>query len=473
MSKGKVLIISSDAELSETIVQVLEQAEFDVVAAANKTTALDLAKSDVFELVVANLTSPDHSSLGILRHLKDSFPTTEIIMSSTNPTLDSAIASIREGAYDYLWLPQDLTWLPESASGAIMRRRRKMKIFAPDEVGETSEDAMERTTSSGAVRGHVPDPAEELSASVMIGDTPSMVAARQLLLQVASSDMTVLVRGESGTGKDVAARLIHRVSPRNETGTFVKITCPAVPESLLESELFGYERGAFTGAVAQKPGRFELAGKGTIFLDEIGSISLAMQAKLLDVIEHKQFTRVGGVKTITVDARIIAATHCPLEEMIARGEFRADLFYRLEQFTITLPPLRERTEDILRLCRHFLRSHAAKYGFKHRKTPFHIMDRLVRYPWPGNVRELESTIARFALTGEIATFEDVMEPASGESPASAPVASKLEEVEVAAIKAALEETRWNRRKAAEKLGISYSALRRRLAKYDLEGRSNS
>jgi two-component system response regulator AtoC len=461
MAGQTVLLIGDDVEGLKTLAEVLGQAGFSVTRVSDRAKALEIMDGANLDLAVLDSGYPDHAMVGIVPSIRLLSPATKIIVTSVRPTLSSAIEAVRQHVFDYIQRPEELGRLPMSAREALMGPSSMAGADPGDgRTGAAMEEAPFR--APGAV-GEADDP----SASILIGQTSSMVNARRLVTEVAPSDMTVLIRGESGTGKDVVARLIHKMSGRRDTGTFVKINCPAIPETLLESELFGYEKGAFTGAVTQKPGRFELAEKGTLFLDEIGSVSLAMQAKLLEVIEYKQFMRVGGRETISVDTRIIAATHCPLEDMIAKGQFRADLFYRLKQFTINLPPLRDRIVDIPLLCGHFLRMYAAKYGFKDAAFPTDIIPKLIRYPWPGNVREMESVIARFALGRDVAALEQGIA-----HPLDTPVGNgdidRLQEVEAAAILAALTETRWNRRKAAEKLGISYNALRRRMAKYNLD-----
>jgi len=253
----------------------------------------------------------------------------------------------------------------------------------------------------------------------------------------------------------------------------IKVNCPAIPETLIESELFGHEDGAFTGATKKKPGRFDLANNGTIFLDEIGAMSLPMQAKLLQVIEHKKYTRVGGNDIIEVDARILAATNSPLESMIQDGRFRADLFYRLNQFIITLPPLRHRREDIPLLIDSVLKRSCLKYGHEVTRISASLYEALVQYDWPGNVRELHAVIERFALThDEVALYSAVKSAPEPES-ATAPSGNLLENSEANAVLQALIKTNWNRRHAAILLGISYSGVRRRIEKYDLRNSGKS
>lgn len=343
------------------------------------------------------------------------------------------------------------------------------------------------------------------------GSSPAITKVKRLLARVSRTDVTVLLRGESGTGKEVAARAIHHCSPRRNK-PFIKVLCAAIPEALLESELFGYEQGAFTGAYRKNPGKFEFAHRGTIFLDEIGDIALPLQAKLLQVLQDGEFSRIGG-KEVRVDVRVIAATNRNLEEAVATGSFREDLFYRLNVVTVSMPPLRERREDIPHLVEHFLQKYARHYN----KTPPRIrakdMDRLLEYPWPGNVRELENLIRRMVILDldemelperPISTDPQIvgMAPpptgrfqevgsATSASPHSLPDASQeavpqsrenptsldlkvvveqaIRRAERETILRALEITRWNRRKAARLLGISYKTLLQKIRMYNLEG----
>jgi two-component system NtrC family response regulator len=278
--------------------------------------------------------------------------------------------------------------------------------------------------------------------------------------------MTVLIAGESGTGKEVVARAIHSMSRRSQKGSLIKINCPAVPELLLESELFGHEAGAFTGAVERKPGRLELAVGGTAFLDEIGEMPLVVQAKLLQVLEHKQFTRLGGTDTLSVDVRFVAATNTPLLEQINAKKFRKDLYFRLNQYVIHIPPLRERVEDIPVLVDHFLSKYAPMYSREKLSVSESTMAGLIRYSWPGNVRELESVIQCYALTGR---EEAIQEKLAGHPGNEAPqLPGTYRQCEKQLILSTLVEVKWNRRRAAEILGMSYNTLRRRFAAYCLD-----
>ncbi len=457
------LVTSEDDAIREQLAQTLCSQGFRVTALSSFAVSLEWMRQHPLCIAILDFTAPYPTTvLEMLRRFRAHSPHTPIIITSENPTVDSILACYRQGIADYLHLPKELDRLPLAVHNAL------------NGVSYVSPKKPTTTQSTSVSPGLTHVNYDTHCRAMLIGNAPSIATARTLIQEVAPSDMTVLIRGESGTGKDVVARLIHAISPRSQ-GPFIKVNCPAIPETLFESEFFGYEKGAFTGAMRQKPGRFEMAEKGAIFLDEIGALSLAMQAKLLEVIEHKQFMRVGGDETIHVDTRIITATNAPIEDMIAKGAFRADLFYRLKQFTIPLPPLRERTEDIALLGRHFLHVYGEKYGTNHLTLPADLLERFALYSWPGNVRELEAIIARFALNGDATTLKAVFNPADipeKKTPAEETLPAEpesLDRLERTAIVEVLQRTRWNRRRAAELLGLSYSALRRRMTKYKLNG----
>jgi formate hydrogenlyase transcriptional activator len=303
------------------------------------------------------------------------------------------------------------------------------------------------------------------STSELIGTSRPMRELLALLGKVAPHSMAVLITGETGTGKELIARAIHQLSQRRER-TLVKVNCAAIPTGLLESELFGHERGAFTGAIAQKIGRFELADRGTLFLDEVGDIPLELQPKLLRVLQEREFERLGSTRTRRVDVRVVAATNRPLDEMVAAGAFRRDLFYRLNVFPITLPPLRERTDDIPRLVRYFVQKLARSMNKRIESVSVEAMEALERYPWPGNVRELENSIERAVIL----TNNGVLEVPSLEFPAGTilqPRSGTLEATEREAIVRALRETRWvvsGPHGAAARLGLKRTTLQSRMRK---------
>lgn len=332
----------------------------------------------------------------------------------------------------------------------------------------------------------------------LLGVSDSIRDARELVLQLAKSDITVLVNGESGTGKDIAARMLHKNSARYGK-PFIKVNCPAIPESILESELFGYERGAFTGARNAKPGRFELANHGTIFLDEIAETSYTVQGKLLQVLDGEPLMRIGGVTPISANVRIVAATNVSLEDAVRRGTMREDLFFRLSDVIVRMPPLRERREDIPLLAEHFNFNYCERLGKPYEPVPAELLDEVSKLDWPGNVRELGACVKKFVATGDPQTLlGDREDPAAAPTPdndgqgsaqtdakrvESKPAGRKfeslkqatqkaVEETERALIEEALRHTLWNRRKAAKLLDISYSSLLRRIDAYKI-GKDNA
>lgn len=300
----------------------------------------------------------------------------------------------------------------------------------------------------------------------LIGESAAICRIRNIVTEVANTNMNIMIRGESGTGKDVVARYIHSISDGPWSKAFIKINCPSIPETLLESELFGHEAGAFTGAQKRKPGRLELANNGTVFLDEIGEIPTTIQAKLLQYIESKQFSRVGGVETIWVNTRIICATNAPLEQMCKERTFREDLYYRLNEFTMVIPPLRERIEDIPYLANYFCRIFAEEFEKDVISISPETMSLILKYNWPGNVRELKAVIKRYVFSENEETIISSLDIAPSRQCDT--IADELEDTEKKAIISALVESQWNRRNAARNLGMSYSSLRRRIQKYNLK-----
>jgi DNA-binding NtrC family response regulator len=452
MPTGSVLIVDDEPDVREIVAAGLSFAGFAVFAAPNGRVAIELARQNEFHVAIVDLSMPGLSGMDTARRLRELTPDTEIIICTGRPSLETAIESIRENVFDYILKPVTSAELRRAVQSAIERYRSKRS---------RDQEARFPAGAPGAASQQTPP-------SVLVGETQSMAQVRRLIGEVAPSDMTVLIRGETGTGKDLVAHLIHRSSRHAANGSFVKVNCPAIPETLLESELFGHEMGAFTGAQRRKPGRFELAGQGTVFLDEIGAIPISAQAKLLQAIETRQFTRLGGAETICVDARFVAATNEPLEQFIESGEFRPDLFYRLNEFCIHLPPLRHRPQDIPLLVRHFLCKHGPQGDAEPLQISPPTMSLLLSYSWPGNVRELETVVKRFTLTRSETSIQDAVCPTSERQAASFPGNGKMRETEIQTILSALESAKWNQRRASEILGISYSALRRRMAKYDIK-----
>jgi len=466
-----VLVIDDEPVVRESVSRMLYELGFCPMTADSGEQALEMAIQAGYDIALVDLSMPGLPGLETIRRLKAVRPETEIVIMTGNPSLETSLAALDEHVFAYLCKPLHMKVLARSICSAAEHQRL---------VRQNRELVRELETERNLLKKQVLEDRQVFERHVatrpdFVGESKAMANVRLQIAEVASSDMTVLIRGESGTGKDVVARLIAEISGRNATGAFVKINCPAIPETLLESDLFGHEAGAFTGADRRKPGRFELAAGGTVFLDEIAEIPTTLQAKLLQVIEHKQFCRLGDTKTIHIDTRILAATNAAVEEMIATRQFRADLFHRLNDYCIVLPPLRTRMEDVPPLVDHFI----AKHGAVLHRTPeisAKTMSAMMGYTWPGNVRELEAVIRRFALTGDEETILAAIGkaeprrvvPVPGPSPLARPPGSSLRAREIKIISEVLAQTGWNRRRAAELLGTTYSTLRRKIQVYGLK-----
>jgi len=463
MITGTALAVYDDATAGELEIESLSKAGIEIVQARDSARALEIARSNKFDAVIIDLSNPGLAAIEVVRTLRNVDRDVPIIVCVDEHYSKFIEKALEAHVSDFLQKPLDSNTLLRTIRHAVgqhrlMRERNHLTQPGPAEKEEQKDD-LSKTDNL-----HEPLMA---ASTALVGESWAIKEIRRQIAEVAPTDMTVLLLGQTGTGKDVVARLIHEMSLRFVSGAFVKICCPALPEQLLESELFGHEPGAFTGAEKRKPGRLELAVGGSVLLDEIGDMPPTVQAKLLEVLEDKRFTRLGGNETIDVNARILAAANAPLERMCETGRFRADLYYRLNQYIIYIPPLRERVEDIPFLVSHFLDKYAPLYGNRGLSVSAETMSCFVQYPWPGNVRELESVIRRYALTGR---EESVRSSPCGQW-LSRPAASAwgtYQENEKRVIIEALTRARWNRRRASEILGISYNTLRRRIAQYKLD-----
>ncbi|MCP4716307.1 MAG: sigma-54-dependent Fis family transcriptional regulator [Deltaproteobacteria bacterium] len=457
-----VLVIDDECSLLNLLSICLKKEGMLVETAQNGSQALSLLSKSKFDVAIVDLNLPDIPGTELIQSIKNYCTDTEIIVITGQATLESAIIAVKSQVFDYVCKPIDIHSLTRSISHAAERRNLIIQNHQLlQDLRKERHGLQEKLcASTQAITHHIS------ACPSLIGESQNICQIRTFVAEVAPTDMTVLVRGESGTGKEIIANLIHEWSGRDKSGHFVKVNCPAISEMLLESEMFGHEKGAFTGAFKRKPGRFEFASGGTIFLDEIGSITLSIQAKLLQVIEHKQFNRIGGHEIIKVDVRIIAATNENLDDMIAASAFRADLFYRLKQFTIQILPLRERQEDIPLLCSYFLEFFGSKYNSAHTAIPQDTLIRLQEYLWPGNVRELKAIIERFVLTGKFDEFLRTIDQTATKT-SHTNYSMCLNDNEIRSIKLALSQSNWNRRKAATLLGISYSTLRRKIHRHKI------
>ncbi|HSE90749.1 MAG TPA: sigma-54 dependent transcriptional regulator, partial [Candidatus Binatia bacterium] len=366
----RILVVDDEPAQRELVSGFLKKQGFDVAAAESGVKALELFRQDSFDLVLTDQKMPNLSGSALLQAVRAINPETPVILMTAFGSIEAAVSAIQGGATDYLTKPLNLDEL-------LFRIRQ-----VSDRYRIIAENRELRETLHGRHR-----------IEGIIGESGPMLDVISLVRRVAPSEATVLIRGESGTGKELIAKAIHFASPR-ASGPLVKVNCAALPESLLESELFGHEKGAFTGAVTSRQGRFELANGGTIFLDEIGDLPLHLQAKLLRVLQEREYEKVGSSRPVKVNVRILAASHRPLEALIKAGQLREDLYYRLNVVTILIPPLRERRSDLSLLIDHFLRRFAEKNGKTIRGLTHEARDVLLRYDYPGNVRELENLIER-------------------------------------------------------------------------------
>lgn len=444
-----ILIVDDDEITCNLLEEVLSKEGYVVDKALNGREAIDKGENKPYDVVLTDIRMIDVDGMEVLRAYRQKSPDSIIIMMTAFGSIETAIRAIKEGAYDYVSKP-----------------------FKLDEIKLTIRRALEQKRLLQENLFYRQELITKYKLENIVGRSPQMLQVYKTVARVAESRSTVLIAGESGTGKELVARAIHFNSPRSSK-PYVAVDCGSLAETLLESELFGHVRGAFTGAVTNKKGLFEEADNGTCFLDEVGDISLAMQTKLLRVIQEHEIKRVGGTETTKIDVRIIAATNKNLEELVAEKKFREDLFYRLNVVSIHLPPLRERLDDIPFLADHFLRKYAAENEKPVSRISAEVLDLLLRYQWPGNVRELENVIER-ALTlspHSLILPEDLprrlrVEP-SEISATSLPSQVSLTELEKIYIKKVLEETGGNKKRAADILGIDRRTLYRMAARYGI------
>ncbi|MBI4402393.1 MAG: sigma-54-dependent Fis family transcriptional regulator [Nitrospirae bacterium] len=365
-----VLIVDDEPGILNSVSKILEDEGYQVMVAKSGAEALKLITTDPPDLMLLDIWMPEMDGLETLKRAREQAPKLQVMMMSGHGSIETAVRAIKLGAYDYIEKPLSL-------ENVVLRVRHALDQRRLEEENLTLRTKVERRFE-------------------LIGISPAMERLRQLIATAGPTSGRVLIAGENGTGKELVARAIHQQSPRRDR-PFVAVNCAAIPETLIESELFGHERGAFTGATIQKRGQFEQADSGTMLLDEIGDMSLNTQAKVLRVLEQQQFTRVGGNKLIKVDVRVIAASNKNLAKEIEKGTFRDDLFYRLNVIPIGVPPLRERREDIPLLVRHFLRLHAEEQGLKVKEVTPEALETLQQYDWPGNIRELRNLIERLMI----------------------------------------------------------------------------
>ncbi len=431
----RVLVVDDEPSMCRALSAVLERFGLKVSTALDGLQGLTKFRRNVYDLVIADLKMPGMSGVELLKEIKRISPRTPVVLLTAYGTVEGAVEAMKEGAFDFLQKP-----------------------FSPEVL---------RDVVSRALRPRDQDPPK---SRPIITQSPLMLEVLDMAREVAKSSAPILITGESGTGKELLARYIHEHSPRSR-GPFVAINCAALPEGLLESELFGHERGSFTGAVSQKKGKFELAHGGTILLDEISEMPLALQAKLLRVLQEGEIDRVGGLKPIPVDVRPIATSNQDLSERIRQGKFREDLYFRLNVVHLKLPPLREREEDIPLLAEYFLEKYSRLNGKPVKEFAPEALEKLSKYSWPGNVRQLENVIHRAVLLArsERITAEDlILEEEIGVGRIGAGLS--LREMEKRLIIETLRRVGGNRTRAAKLLGVSVRTIRNKLKEYGIDGR---
>ena len=448
-SRIKVLVVDDERGLCAGIQEALKREGYLVDAANDAPTALDMMGERLYNLVISDMKMPGMIGLQFLKEAKQKSRDTMFILMTAYGTVASAVEAMKEGAYDYLSKPLD------------MQRLRALVLKALEFQAVVAENNELRLRLK-----------KRSEPSLLVGDSEAMRRVTQLADEVANSEVTVLIEGESGTGKEIVARSIHMKSPRAEK-QFISVNCAALPEQLLEAELFGHVKGAFTGAVADKPGRFQLADGGTLFLDEIGDLSAKGQGDLLRVLEDGTFRMVGGTKLMRVNVRVVAATNKNLQDTVKAGKFREDLLYRLQIVPITLPPLRERAEDIPVLIESFLEHFTTKHKRRRKKLSAEALQLCQRFPWPGNVRQLRNMIERLVITCKNAAIEvgDLPDFIRAHDRNATTFAIRpgmsLAEVEKLLIRQTLTHVTENREEAAKLLGISRRSLQYKLKQYGL------
>ncbi len=456
---ARILVVDDDRGMQDVLEIMLTRAGYQVATADDGAAALELVKKKTFDLVITDLKMPRVDGIDLLKGIKETKPGTAVILLTAFASGETALAAMREGAHDYV-----------------------EKNFNVDDLLEIVQDALEKNEvdqKENCVPIRQGNDARYFGT--MVGRSKEMHKVYSLIRKVAETPANVLILGESGTGKELVARAVHDNSSRKDR-PFVAINCGGIPENLLESELFGYMKGSFTGAFADRAGLFEVGRGGTIFLDEIAELPVVLQVKLLRVVQEKTIRRVGGSEDIKTDVRIISATNQDLQEKVKRGEFREDLFFRLNVIPIHIPPLRKRREDIPHLVQYFIEKYAKEFGKEVKRISTYALELLMRYPFPGNIRELENIIERSValesssiilpeslIIADDANAADVqMRPAEEFPESGIDLNRELERFEREVILKALERAKGSKTKAASLLGVSFPSLRHRIEKLALE-----
>jgi DNA-binding NtrC family response regulator len=451
----RILIVDDDPSIQFFLGELLKKEGFQFDIVGTGIDAIDLLKNNEYSLVLLDEKMPGMSGIEVLEHIRSNY-SMPVIMITAYGSKELAMRAIKHGAYDFFTKPVDI----EVVRTIINRAIEKFDLMR--EIVTLKTENIEKTLKDE-----------------IIAESDEMRRALELSLKVAATDVTVLITGESGSGKELIAKTIHKLSDRKEN-PFISVNCAAIPETLLESELFGYEKGAFTGAVKQHIGKFERASRGTIFLDEIGDLSLGLQAKLLRVLQDKEIERLGSTKAVKVDVRLVSATNRSLSKSVLEGSFREDLLYRVKVFEITVPPLRERKKDIPLLADHFLKKYSKSIGKEIKTISSSAMRFFLNYNWPGNVREMENLIQRAIILEDsnVIKEETISELSiyqashDGVKREDVKVKARIEAIkadeEKKLITDALTETRWKKTEAAARLGISRKSLFNKMKKYGLQ-----
>ncbi len=444
MDPARILVVDDEESILQSLSRIFKREGHQVFTAAEGKSGLDMLRKEAVNVLVTDLVMPGMDGSDLLKAAKAVSPETEVVMMTAHGTVENAVEAMKQGAYDFVTKPLKRAHIV----GVVRRALEKQSLVVENRTLKAQLEATRRRT--------------------IVGNSLSWRRMMEVVTQAAPSSATVLIEGESGTGKELLARAIHERSLRAKA-PFVPVNCAAIPESILEAELFGYERGAFTGAVSSREGRFALAHKGTLFLDEVGELSTQVQVKLLRVLQEGEIERLGG-KTVKVDIRLVAATNKDLAREVREGRFREDLFYRLNVIAVKVPPLRDRMDDVPLLADFFLRRYADKNGKPMAGFVRAAMEMLENHHWPGNVRELENVVERAVVLtkGQVITEEDLPANLSGDGQGpgaraiSVSIGTPLEEVERRLIFETLKYTRGDKRVAAQLLGIATRTIYRRL-----------
>ncbi|NMC42613.1 MAG: sigma-54-dependent Fis family transcriptional regulator [candidate division Zixibacteria bacterium] len=453
---SSILVIDDKDSMRKMVAQTLTEEGYNVETAETGPEGIEKARLKPFDLVITDLKMPDMDGLAVLSALKEINTETAVLVMTAYGTIETAVEAMKNGAVDFLTKPFDTQHMLVLVDKALHSQR----IVAENEVLREELDT-------------------RLGMGEIVGKNEKIIEVMKLVQKVAVSDTSVLLQGESGTGKELFARAIHNLSPRKNK-PFIPINCAAIPHELLENELFGSERGAYTGSVARKIGKFEIADEGTIFLDEIGDMDIALQAKLLRVLQERTIERLGGTRTTKIDTRVIAASNCDLKELIGQKRFREDLYYRLSVFPITIPPLRDRRDDIASLAEFFVRRYCLEMNKKMMSLSPEALAIMEKYHWPGNVRELENTIERAIILADgkrikpehmairLSTNNDIrLREGAGLKEIGMQAQAQAER---AAIIRVLNQVRGNKRRCAQILKIDYTTLFDKIKKYEIDAK---